>query len=128
MYCRKCGQQLDDNSLFCNKCGYRVSDDNVVSKDEAKQKEESKFYFLEASKLDKALLIIALVSVVLSIIPVWVPLMILGGLLGIVATIYSIMKLTKKANANYFFMCLMFALGGFLINLTWIWAYVFFIF
>jgi len=30
MYCKHCGNQIDDNSLFCNKCGKSQTDENKV--------------------------------------------------------------------------------------------------
>ncbi len=44
MYCRKCGNQLDDDSKFCDKCGTKVElleEDNVASRATRDVKEDS---------------------------------------------------------------------------------------
>ena len=28
MYCKKCGNRIDDDSVFCSKCGQKINEDN----------------------------------------------------------------------------------------------------
>ena len=54
MYCKNCGEKLDDGSVFCAKCGMRLDDGPVAKRDEAPAAasgQQHKVEFFEAIKL-----------------------------------------------------------------------------
>lgn len=40
MYCKKCGNSIDDDSIFCNKCGTKLQEEKRVEVETPKQKPE----------------------------------------------------------------------------------------
>ena len=42
MYCKECGNEIDDKSKFCSKCGTKIEQDNIVNENKIKIKKNSK--------------------------------------------------------------------------------------
>lgn len=37
MYCKKCGAQIPDGSIFCSKCGEKLTTENITEKNNTKE-------------------------------------------------------------------------------------------
>lgn len=106
MYCKKCGNKNDENTLFCVKCGNRLNEDtNEI------------YYYNKKSSVDGLSLsgmilgiIAAIISIILFILSrgddfisdrFIIPFFVLGlttGILLIVGLVLSIIGTTKKPN------------------------------
>lgn len=62
MYCRKCGNKLNDNAKFCSKCGTSIEEDKKVI--EIVEEKEIK---LESKANNLVTLIIVLITMIVSI-------------------------------------------------------------
>ncbi len=40
MFCKKCGNQIDDNDLFCSRCGEKCSTDNTTTNNNVNEKQK----------------------------------------------------------------------------------------
>ena len=92
MYCRKCGNELDDNALFCSKCGEKSSveeERNVVVSNES----------YEATIGEKLLRLINIVVIALNFLVGIVQLLlsnILGGIVVLLVTILLVTFVFRK--------------------------------
>lgn len=58
MYCKKCGNEIEDDSVYCNFCGDKIDKKNI----ESKNKEETKKIKSKPKFLSMIILIILIFS------------------------------------------------------------------
>ncbi len=100
MFCRNCGIQLPEGSLFCNKCGVRCQQDKVDlfsaghTESNANTKVETK-RFMNGFEFDQDAVFLSIVSIIILIISLFLPIFSFraGG------TEYGTLKLTESAPA-----------------------------
>lgn len=85
MYCPKCNKKYKYNEKFCYNCGEALVDsfDELIEKP-------------KIQKFDKTMFIISIIAAIVSIMPIFKTIMIIGLIFGVGSLVYGIIKYVKQ--------------------------------
>jgi predicted amidophosphoribosyltransferase len=114
MFCKHCGQKLNDNDLFCSTCGAEVSNNQesfppVVVVDEPKK---------PLTNLEKQVIWISLIAVMLTLFPFHDVIIIGGTIVGIIACLFAGIARFKQ-NSAVMPMMMILSITAVLIQASW---------
>lgn len=110
MICNNCKKEITDNETYCPYCGYSQTQEIGV---------EKPAQLPVANGGEKIILLIASLSVILSILPLSLVIIVLGVLLGLSSLIISIFQTTRKKHSLSTLTIIASAVG-FASNISWL--------